>query len=516
MTNDPTLVFAGTAGAGDVVTVALDGVTLGTATADGAGAWSYDYSGTALADGTYSLTASNADLAGNVATATQAVTVDTQAPVSGPIDITTPTDTGPNDTVTGNGNPVVTFAGGPGLAISVVGADGTTALTPGVQYTVAYAGGAYSVTLVDADPASPGSQPFGAFAGGIATGNPASVADGLYTIKTTDIVGNQSTVGFFEIDTTAPATPTVNAATTVSPQPVVSGTFDAADAAGGLTVTVDGRTYTLGTDAALTAHGNTWTLDLATAGQTLTVKSYDVVVTAADLAGNRSMDHTQNELVIVPVPLPPESGPVTYPDPQLPPSNDTTGPSEPVSGLAPHAPIDDQRTTGDTRTVGDVYTAPGDGAIRIAVIKADEPALFRFYGVPDQNFDTGTHVRFQLPADAFVHTRENAVIRITAERLDGGPLPAWLIFNATTGVFEGDAPDGGPSELEVRVTARDSEGREASTIFRIKLLPGEKMRALGRASLTDQMRQVGSRPAHMDRLAQIDRVSRVQGGKRAA
>ena len=498
ITNDQTLVFNGTAGANEVVTVKLDGATLGTATANGSGVWSYNHTATTLANGTYSLTAST-DIAGNTASATQAVVIDTTAPGTtglGPIDITAPTDTGTNDTTTGHGNPVITFTGEAGLTISLIGADGTTPLIAGTQYTVAYAGGTYTVTLLDAI-AGGSADPYGTYSGGVATGNTASVTDGTYTIKATDLAANTSTVGTFVIDTTALSIPTVVAQTNVLTQPTLTGTFDAT--AGGLTVTVDSMTYTLGRDAALTAHDNTWTLDLAAAGQTLSVKSYEIVAAATDKAGNTSTDKSSMELTVIPVPLPPVQATlpaviVTPPPAEiaLPPANKGSIGSGPVLDLtSPNSiviwPSADETGRGKTPTEG-FMTSGEREAFRIVVVKADEPGLFRFHGVPDQDFDTGTHIRFQLPADAFMHTQENAIVRITAERTDGGPLPAWLRFNATTGTFEGDAPPGSPRVLEIRVTARDTDGREASTIFRIKLHGDDKQRPAGRTGLTDQIR----------------------------
>ena len=80
ITNDNTLTLTGTAEANSTVKV-YDGATLlGTATANGSGAWSYTTA--ALADGAHSLTATATDAAGNTGAASTAlsVTVDTTAP----------------------------------------------------------------------------------------------------------------------------------------------------------------------------------------------------------------------------------------------------------------------------------------------------------------------------------------------------------------------------------------------------------------------------------------------------
>ncbi len=82
ITSDQTLVIAGTAEASSEVEVFLDGSSIGTTDADGAGAWTYDYTGTTLPEGDYAFTATATDEAGNTSDASTAfdVTVDITAP----------------------------------------------------------------------------------------------------------------------------------------------------------------------------------------------------------------------------------------------------------------------------------------------------------------------------------------------------------------------------------------------------------------------------------------------------
>ena len=82
ITNDNTLTLTGTAEANSTVKV-YDGATLlGSATANGSGAWSYTTA--ALSNGAHSLTATATDAAGNTGAASSAlsVTIDTTAPVA--------------------------------------------------------------------------------------------------------------------------------------------------------------------------------------------------------------------------------------------------------------------------------------------------------------------------------------------------------------------------------------------------------------------------------------------------
>ncbi|MCX4026481.1 type I secretion C-terminal target domain-containing protein [Endozoicomonas sp. SM1973] len=81
-TSDNTLVFSGTAEANSSVEVFIDGVSIGTTSADGSGNWSVDHTGTTLADGNYTITARATDAAGNVSALSSGlpVTIDTTNP----------------------------------------------------------------------------------------------------------------------------------------------------------------------------------------------------------------------------------------------------------------------------------------------------------------------------------------------------------------------------------------------------------------------------------------------------
>ena len=141
------------------------------------------------------------DIAGNTGiTATTAnYSIDTIAPAVGVLDITNLTDTGGDDNITANGKPILTFSGEAGLEITVNGAAGQPLASS--EFSVSFNGGIYTVSLLDADPATEGNQPFGSFSGGNATNNAVNVADGTYTVNAEDIAGNTKTVGDFIIDT---------------------------------------------------------------------------------------------------------------------------------------------------------------------------------------------------------------------------------------------------------------------------------------------------------------------------
>ncbi|QGZ65508.1 Ig-like domain-containing protein [Paraburkholderia acidisoli] len=341
---------------------------------------------------------------------------------------------------------------------------------------------------------------------------PASGATLTETASITDAAGNKSAdsgAATVIVDTAAPAAPTVTPLLTTDTQPTLSGTFDAADAAGGFSVTVNGHTYTLGSnDPALTVNGNAWSLNLATAGLTLpSGSSWTVTVAVTDEAGNTSEGSGTVQIGAVPtltqqrVADTTASSPWVAGRPTASAVNLTTASTSSAVdsdlptlavGWSP-AKIEIPEYVADTRLY-DVYTPKDEGAIQIPVIPALDARLIVFHGVPDQDFDSGTVVRFRLPGDAFASTTPDAAVRIWAERSDGGPLPAWLHFNPTTGEFTGKAPLDAPPEVVVHVIARDNHGHKAETTFRIKI-HGDERAVKGRQSLSEKLRQSHAAPA---------------------
>ena len=86
--------------------------SIGTTTANGSGAWTYDHTGTTLAEGTYSVTAEATDAAGNTSSTSSALSVE--------IDITAPnapavasisTDTGSSSTDELTSDQTLSFTG---------------------------------------------------------------------------------------------------------------------------------------------------------------------------------------------------------------------------------------------------------------------------------------------------------------------------------------------------------------------------------------------------------------------
>nr|WP_168209774.1 Ig-like domain-containing protein [Chromobacterium paludis] len=270
--NRPTV--TGTAEAGSTVTVYVDGAAVGTATANGSGAWSYSLT-SALADGSHSIKATATDEAGNVGSQSAAynITVDTGSPAApSGLALSAASDTGASSTdgITGNNRPTVTGTAEANSTVTVY-VDGSV-----VGTTTANGSGAWSYSLTS------------------------SLADGSHSIKATatDAAGNvsgQSTAYSVTVDTGSPAAPSGLALSAASDtgssstdgitgnnRPTVTGT---AEANSTVTVYVDGAA--VGT---ATANGSgAWSYSLTSA---LADGSHSLKATATDAAGNVSGQST--------------------------------------------------------------------------------------------------------------------------------------------------------------------------------------------------------------------------------
>jgi hypothetical protein len=213
-----------------------------------------------------------------------------------------------------------------------------------------------------------------------------------------------------------------------------------------------------------------------------------------------------------PVPLPPAAiptpaAPVVI---SLPPEAPLPPPQRFDSAITPASP--NRMLVMDRPPIGDILTRVE--GFRIRVMEADLPMLMRDKGITDQFIENGRLTSFSLPYDAFMHSRDDAVLTLSARLTDGRPLPAWIQFNGQTGTFQMNAPAGVVEEYEILVTARDNNGREASASFKLNVGSGKRSEAApaertaswdrfapaGRPGLTAQLRDAGRTPGLLDRI----------------
>ncbi|MGA1856842.1 Ig-like domain-containing protein [Azospirillum sp. 11R-A] len=265
VTNVTTPTVTGTAEAGSTVTLYLDGVSVGTTTASGVGAWSITTS--AVSQGGHTLTARAVDTAGNTSAASAglALTVDTTVAAPTGLALATASDTGiAGDNLTAINTPVI---GGTAEANAVVSLykDSTTLL----GNATADGSGVWRMTL-------------------------GALGDGAHTLaaRAVDLAGNSSTASspfVVTIDTTPPAAPSAPSLTAASDSgnsssdrltnvrtPTFTGTAEANSV---IDLLVSGSVVGTGT-----ADGSgAWTV---TAGSALADGSWSFSTRSRDAAGN--------------------------------------------------------------------------------------------------------------------------------------------------------------------------------------------------------------------------------------
>jgi len=277
LTSDNTLVFTGSAASGTIVEIFLNNQSIGTAITDSHGVWSFDYSGTALPDGSYTVTAKATDADGNDSPSSPplSITIDTVAP-DAPTILTMSPDTGvPEDGITSHHKP--TFTGTAEANATVKIFVGDTLLGS----TTADAHGAW--TLYEPDN---------------------FIFDSTYDVTAIamDAAGNLSPVSpplSITVDTTAPDAPTflkVSSDTAIAHDWITSDNTLSFSGGAEPNATVE---FFLGDQSigTTTADENgAWNFDYA--GTELIDGSYTLTAIATDVAGNASPNSQSYALVI--------------------------------------------------------------------------------------------------------------------------------------------------------------------------------------------------------------------------
>ncbi|MBJ2127636.1 Ig-like domain repeat protein [Alteromonas sp. IB21] len=274
-TNDTTPALTGTVNDNTAtVVVTIDGNDY-TATNNGNGTWTLaDDAVAALAEGSYTATVTATDPDGNVSTNTGTVVIDTTAPTVAINDLTT-NDTTPELTGTVNDPNAV-------VVVTIDGNDYTATNNGNGTWTLAdnivalLAEGNYTATVTATD----------------AVGNSDSATGSIVIDTSIDENNNGQTVTFDSISNdSGVAGDFITSDSTL----IFNGTVDLGDNTT-LTVTVDGTSYTFGTDPELSIDGSgNWSLDLTSTP--LPAGTYAVVATVTDEAGNTASTASQNVVV---------------------------------------------------------------------------------------------------------------------------------------------------------------------------------------------------------------------------
>ncbi len=259
----PVITGVATVAADETLTVEVNDVTYtaghGNLTHDGS-RWALTIpSGNSLTDGTYTVVVQVTDAAGNASLSSGDIVVDGDLPVDPTVDSQVTNSTAPIIT----GTATVDTGVGDTLTVMV----NRTTYTLGTDIELSHDGDANTWAL---------------------DLSALTLAEGTYPVAATATNGNGSTTGSANlvIDTTAPATPTVNPLTTSSSTPTITGTATVA-AGETLMVEVNSETYTAG-DGNLTLVGTVWTL-VVPGDKDLADATYTVTATVTDEAGNTAV-----------------------------------------------------------------------------------------------------------------------------------------------------------------------------------------------------------------------------------
>ncbi|GAB6390181.1 VCBS domain-containing protein [Stutzerimonas marianensis] len=221
--------------------------------------------------------------------------------------------------------------------------------------------------------------------------------------------------------------------------------------------------------------------------------------------------------VPTPVPTPAAPEPVVAPAPVAAPFDSAMTASPRPAADASASPIIAamQRLLDPARSVhtfafNDLYTS--SSGFQVVVIEAPQPRLSLYRGVSDQYADAGTETSFAVPYDAFAHSDPNERILLSAGLANGQGLPGWVRFDPQSGKFEIEAPAGYRGDLMVKVVARDTQGREATLLFRFTVGDRKATERGGRAGLSEQLRQAGQGAGQaLERAISAEKPAPVRG-----
>ena len=142
-----------------------------------------------------------------------------------------------------------------------------------------------------------------------------------------------------------------------------------------------------------------------------------------------------------------------------------------------------------------------ESGYQIPVSDTAPVGLSLYRGVTDQFVQsTTTTTRISLPFDAFIHSSKDAVIRLQAKQADDSNLPNWVQFDPVTGVFTLTPPPDFKGKLDLKILARDDDGREAVALFQMFIGEQTAPQPQSRDSFSEKLKMAGKRPITLVRV----------------
>ena len=211
-----------------------------------------------------------------------------------------------------------------------------------------------------------------------------------------------------------------------------------------------------------------------------------------------------------PVVLPPLAPPPAPAEPTPPPPVETPPQvfSSTLQALSPRA-----LAPAEPFAIAEIKTSAS--GYPIPVNESAPAGLSIYRGVTDQFVQsTLAATKVSLPFDAFIHSNKDAVIKLEAKQADNSPLPSWVQFDPSSGVFEVTPPIGFKGKLDLKVVARDDDGREATAMFQMFVGEQTQVGPQSRSSFSDKLRMAGKRPVTLVRVAEWQPKAHARDGKR--
>ncbi len=455
--------LSGSLGSGDKVYVSLDsGSTWSEASVSG-NSWSIS----AQLASSNTLKAKVMDAAGNEGPVlSQAYVLDTVAPVAPSVDSQTTTITTP--VLTGS----AALGAGDALTVSVGGA----------TYRVVASGGSWSLDLGTATPES------GSIS--LAVGNSYGV-----TVTVTDAAGNTSAASGSLIIAVPPVPPVSTPPLPIVTTPSTPGSTTTSGTTSGTVANSSPNTTAPG-GTTMPSSGNSGT-PASTGGPAMQPStaflspSLESTIRTSTVAGSTSFA------------TPSGFGSASFGNTG---TLSTTGPGDTTLGLGSRSSL----------------TQGGGSSFQVVVASSSGlggEGLVLNRGISDQVVSSTGRAEISVPSDAFAHTNPNASVHLSAQQANGQPLPNWVAFDGRSGKFIVNPPPGVRGELSIKLVARDSEGHEVASVFKIRVgarqgqeqgqgqgQQQQQRPAPGRASLSEQLHLAAN---HKNADGVLDRLARL-------